>query len=992
MSIDRDSGSDSENIKKYIFALLDNEEISRQIAHHRLEKAQAPSYGECKIPWSRACQRILEDKKIRLFSHQARAMDYIRSGQSIMVATPTASGKSLIYNLPFHESFLRDPECRALYLFPLKALAQDQLGAFQKLSLSWPRDARPSAALYDGDTTDWQRRKIRKAPPSALMTNPEMLHLSLLPYHESWTAFLANLSYIIVDEAHTYRGIFGSHMAQLFRRLNRICSNYGADPVYIFCSATLGNPLELAQALCGKDDIKLIDKSGAPRPPRHFIFMDPEKSSSTCAIDLLKRALGIDLRSIVYCQSRRMTELLSLWAASDAVEWKSRISSYRAGFLPEERRDIEARMANGELRAVVSTSALELGIDIGGLDLCILAGYPGTIMQTLQRGGRVGRAGRESAVIVIAGDDALDQYFIRNPHDFFQRSPEKAVINPYNPHILEKHLECAAVELRLRKDEEWLKKAEIRDAVEKLANRGLLARSSKGDEWLATRKRPHGRIDLRGCGNSYSIEDQEGRIIGAIDGYRVWKESHPGAVYIHHGRNYLIDAVEDGRMRIRAREQSVNWHTRARFHKTTEIMAIYERKDLERCAVLRCRLKITERVTAYEKRSNSGNRLLTISALEAPAHVFETEGICFIFPDEIRRKMEDNFLHFMSSIHAMEHAIIGLLPLELIADRNDFGGISVPLHPQLGLAAVFIYDGIPGGAGLSFAAFNESRHILEATYKAIADCPCEDGCPSCIQSPKCGAGNRPLSKAGAKFMLNELLSPGTEGSEICSSLQIGQDEADVQKVQEKKDLKMSTLPESLPHYVVFDVETRRSAQEVGGWDRADQMGVSVAVLYDSAEDKAFCYEQEELGSMFARMAAAELIVGFNNISFDNQVLLPFWIKWREKTGESRPDLYKLASLDMLRFTRKKIGYPVSLDNFAASTLGTTKSANGLKALAWWKEGKVDKIAAYCRQDVEITRQLYLYGLVHGCLYFRNKAGMTTRMEVDFSRANSGGDI
>lgn len=983
---------DHENIKNYISDLLGNPEIKRQIAHHRLEEARPAAFGECKKPWPKACQRILEDKKIRLFSHQARAMDYIRSGRSVIVSTPTASGKSLIYNLPFHESFLQNPDNRALYLFPLKALAQDQLGAFQILSSSWPQEARPSAALYDGDTSDWQRRKIRKDPPSALMTNPEMLHLSLLSYHESWTAFLANLSYIVVDEAHSYRGIFGSHMAQLFRRLNRICNNYGVNPVYIFCSATLGNPLELARDLSGKEDIKLIDETGAPRAPRHFIFMDPEKSSSTCAIDLLKRALGAELRTIVYCQSRRMTELISLWASSDAAEWKSMISSYRAGFLPEERRDIESRMASGELKAVVSTSALELGIDIGGLDLCLLVGYPGTIMQTLQRGGRVGRAGQEAAVIVIAGDDALDQYFIRNPDDFFQRPPEKAVINPYNSTILEKHLECAAAELRLRSGEEWLEKKKVREAITKLENKGKLAKNANGTEWLAAHKRPHGRIDLRSCGNSYSIEDQAGRIIGAIDGYRVWRESHPGAVYIHHGRNYLVDSIDNGRMRIRAKEESVNWHTRVRVKKETEIMEIYERKTLERCMLLRCRLKITERINSYEKRSNSGNRLLTVTPLDAPAHVFETEGICIVIPDEIRKKMENEFIHFMGSIHALEHAIIGLLPLEIIADRNDFGGISIPIHPQLGLAAVFIYDGMPGGAGLTFSAFQQGKRILESTCKAIADCPCDDGCPSCIQSPKCGAGNRPLSKNGALFLLDELLGTGIEGAALCSGLEISPPVSFHHHSPEKKPAHIASLEEPLPHYVVFDVETRRSAHDVGGWDNADKMGVSVAVLYDSAENQYFSFEQDELEAMFARMAAAELVVGFNNIAFDNQVLQPFWKKWQEGQDCSKPGLYNLKSLDMLRFIRKKTGYPISLDNFAVNTLGEAKSANGLQALKWWKEGKLDKIAAYCRKDVEITRMLYLYGLEHGYLYFKNKADMISRVDVDFSKANCGNNL
>lgn len=981
----------------YVKSLLDHPYLSRQIAYHRLQLGREAIFGECRQPWSAGVEKILKEKQIRLYSHQAKAMDYIRAGRSVIISTPTASGKSLIYNLPFHETFLHDPELKALYLFPLKALAQDQLASFQKLSSAWPKDARPSGALYDGDCPNWQRQKIRKDPPAALMTNPEMLHLSILAYHESWASFLANLAYIIVDEAHCYRGLFGSHMAQLFRRLNRICVNYGTEPTYIFCSATLGNPLELAQKLSGKDDIQLISESGAPNAARHFIFMDPEKSNSTCSIELLKRGLEQDLRSIVYCQSRRMTELINLWASSDAAEWKNSISAYRAGFLPEERRDIEKRMSSGDLKAVISTSALELGIDIGGLDLCILAGYPGTIMQTLQRGGRVGRAQRESAVIIVAGDDALDQYFVRNPQDFFEREPEKAVLNPENPFILERHLECAAAEFPLRADEEWLNEAQTQICLQKLESEGLIARSEDGMEWLATRKRPHGKVDLRGCGQSYTIEDQEGRIIGLIDASRVWKECHPGAIYIHHGKSYLADSLDDGRLRVLVKEAKVAWHTRVRSTKATEILELRERQDLGRCALLLCRLKITEKIKAYEKRANNGQKLLTVVPLNAPARIFETEGICYIFPDNIRRKLEDNFIHYMGSIHALEHAVIGLLPLEVVADRNDFGGISTPLHPQLGLSAVFIYDSMPGGAGLTEAAFRAGKKILEDTYKSVKGCPCEDGCPSCIQSPKCGAGNRPLSKSGMLKLLEEVLMPGSEGNEICTELKISQLAQPIKPVlaadkistpvSSPQEIEAASLKEAPLHYVVFDVETRRSAAEVGGWDKADQMGVSVAVLYDSAVGRYFTYEQDKLNEMFQRMTAAELVVGFNNLAFDNLVLRPFWDEWRQIL--CLKDIYDLPVLDMHRFARRRLGYPVSLDNLATSTLHSKKSANGLKALKWWKEGKITEIATYCQKDVELTRLLYLYGLQYGHLFYKNKAHMLVKMPVDFQKQNGG---
>lgn len=982
----------SSNVREYIDELLQNPELARQIAHHRLIPSSGFVHGESRQPWPAAIDKILGERGIRLFSHQALATDHIRAGRSVVVCTPTASGKSLIYNLPLYERFLSDPDARALYIFPLKALAQDQLKAFVRLGRAWPEEARPQAALYDGDTSTWERRKIRQNPPTALLTNPEMLHLSLLPWHESWATFLANLSFVVIDEAHTYRGIFGSHMAQIFRRLNRVCARYGANPIYIFCTATVGNPLELARNLSGKSDLKLIDQSGAPKASMHFLFADPEKAASTFAMELLKRALEKDLRVIVYCQSRKMTELVSMWAMSDSEQWRGKISAYRAGFLPEERRDIEARMANGDLRAVISTSALELGIDIGGLDLCILLGYPGTIMQTLQRSGRVGRSGREAAVIVVAGEDALDQYFARNPEDFFCRQPEKAVINPHNPAILERHLECGAAELPLHAREEWLEKQEVSAMVADLESKGVLVALPAGDSWVAAHKRPHGKIDLRGSGHSYSIEDQNGAVIGIIDAFRAWKETHPGAVYIHHGKNYLVDSLDDGRMRIIVREARLAWFTRIRSKKSTEIIEELDRKELGRCAVFRGRLKITEEISGYEKRSTSGNKLICVNPLDAPPQIFETDGLWFVFPDAIRKKLEEDCVHFMGSIHALEHAIIGLLPLEIVADRNDFGGISIPMHPQLGLPAVFIYDALPGGAGLTDAAFGEGLRILKSTYKAIAGCKCEDGCPSCIQSPKCGAGNRPLSKHGVIQLLEECFSPGTEGRKICEELKISPPLAapvfpaknDSRKPVNARPFLHGDKPKatSAPDYIVFDVETRRSARDVGGWDKACDMGVSVVVCYDSRDGAYHAYTQDELPALFEKFISGSLIIGFNSWRFDYKVLEPFWRESANCTGAQ--DLYSLPALDIFKCVHGKTGCRISLDNLGGATLQSSKSANGLQALRWWKEGRLDKIEEYCRKDVEITKNLYLYGREHGNLYYKNKAGMLVRVDVDFN--------
>ncbi|MCR5563193.1 MAG: DEAD/DEAH box helicase [Desulfovibrio sp.] len=1026
------------DVAAFIAAVEKSPRLGPQITGHRILPAQEAAFAENRRPWSAAVRRLLDARGIRLYSHQALATDHVRAGHAVVVATPTASGKTLIYNLPVLERLLQDPDAHALYLFPLKALAQDQLAGFNALTEGWPEEMRPKAALYDGDTTDPERRRLRRNPPQVLITNPEMLHLGMLPYHESWAPFLAGLTHVVVDEAHTYRGVFGSHMAQIFRRLERVAGRYGSRPVWTLCTATVGNPAELAQGLIGDGARPIvIGESGAPQGRRHFLFLNPDLAPSTAAIDLLKEALARGLRTIVYCRSRRMTELISLWAGSEAGPYSKRISAYRAGFLPEERREIEKRMASGELLCVVSTSALELGIDIGGLDVCILVGYPGTIMATLQRGGRVGRARQESAVIVVAGEDALDQYFARNPGDFFSRPPEKAVVNPDNPVILARHLECAAAEMPLSASENWLQAPSVRSVIRDLEAKGLLLRTAGGSEWLAARKRPQRGVDLRGTGQTYTIVNEKGSVIGSVDAFRAWRETHPGATYLHRGRSYVIQAIDAGSARVLAREERVSWFTRTRASKSTVILEETGRRSIGRALVCRGRLRITDCVTGYEKRSVSGNRLLTIVPLDAPPQVFETEGLWYVIPESVRQKMEAEFLHFMGSIHAMEHALIGMLPLQVMADRNDFGGISIPMHPQVGYACVFVYDGLPGGAGLTRQAFDQARDLLDVTRRAVTGCPCEGGCPSCVHSPKCGSGNRPISKEGAVCLLDELLTmPAhaceTEGDMLERTLVISpapdifdapsapvssssafvasapatapafwqpdtrlglrtgpggpplpvlsrtaQPEAFATPAPYTADAPVPLAPPA--RYVVFDVETRRSAAEVGGWNRADRMGVSVMVAYDSAQDSYRAYREEELDAFFTLAAKADLVVGFNSLRFDYQVLSAF----------SPYDLATLPSLDILQRVHERLNYRLPLDNLAQATLGAPKTADGLQALAWWREGRIDEIAEYCRRDVELTLGLYRYGLEHGFLLFTNKAGQRVRLPIDFASRTAG---
>jgi len=635
------------DVREYIESLVNSTRMSHQVAYHKVIDGHKGSTADTKKPLPEDVIKVIGHTiGGGLYRHQAEAIDLIRSGKHVVVATPTASGKTIIYNIPVMEQMLRNNNSRALYIFPLKALARDQLKAFEKTA-GYFTDFRPTAAIYDGDTTAWNRKKIRMSPPNVLMSNPEMLHLSILPHHEKWAEFLKGLETVVIDEVHTYRGIMGSHMAQVFRRMKRICALYGSDPSFVFSSATIANPSDLSGRLTGLD-VKEVTKDTAPKGKRHIILLNPDTGPAQAAILLLKAALFRGLRTIVYTQSRRMTELIALWAGSRAGEFKEKIAAYRAGFLPEERREIEEKLSSGELLAVISTSALELGIDIGDLDLCILVGYPGSIMATWQRSGRVGRSGQESALVLVAGEDALDQYFMRNPSEFVGKPPEAAVINPYNPVIVKKHLSCAAAELPLKTNEPFLSDPVIAKEMIALENQGELLRSAEGDTFFSRLKSPQRHVNLRGTGTRFTIVcSQTGESRGDVDGFRAFKETHPGAVYLHQGQTFIVDTLDTGTGTVKVSEAKVDYYTKIRGHKNTEILEVFEKTTIHGTNVFMGRVKVTDQVTGYEKWRISVKKRLNIIPLDLPPLIFETEGIWFTIPDHIREAAESNYLHFM---------------------------------------------------------------------------------------------------------------------------------------------------------------------------------------------------------------------------------------------------------------------------------------------------------------------------------------------------------
>jgi DEAD/DEAH box helicase domain-containing protein len=485
-----------------------------------------------------------------------------------------------------------------------------------------------------------------------------------------------------------------------------------------------------------------------------------------------------------------------MWAGSESGAFADRISAYRAGLLPQERRDIEARLFNGDLLAVITTSALELGIDIGDLDLCLLVGYPGSVISTWQRGGRVGRSGQDSALVLIAGEDALDQYFMRNPQDFIDRKPEAAVVNPFNTQIMGQHLVCAAAELTLRTDESLLNDENAAETLAKLEAEGHVLKSADGKEIYARRKAPHRDIDLRGGGNRFQIiEARTDKLIGEIDDYRAFRETHPGAVYLHKGDTFVVDRFDIRRRTITVTKTRVDYYTRIRGHKLTEILNIYNKIYVSGTIAYEGIIKVTDQVTEFEMWHSQTHTLLKRMPLDLPPQIFETQGMWFQIPESIQRECENRHFDLMGALHAIEHAAIGIFPLLVMADHKDVGGLSTNYHPQVGDAVIFIYDGIPGGAGLTRQAFASTQRLLQYTLKAIRDCPCEDGCPSCVHSPQCGSGNRPMDKNAAIFILNCLDARVTTGDNDAIR------EHSPEKQKEKQQL--PDEPGRLPHTGTF---------------------------------------------------------------------------------------------------------------------------------------------------------------------------------------------
>jgi DEAD/DEAH box helicase domain-containing protein len=968
-------------LAEWLSAVGGDAELSRALRHHAVLPAGAPERVPA-FPLDAALAPVLRARRIdALYRHQARAIAALRAGRDVVLATPTASGKSLVYALPAFEACLADPEARTLLLFPLRALEQDQRKKLEAdlAALALPPGVeRPRVAVYDGETSPGERRKLRANPPNLLITTPDMLHLGVLPHHESWSLFFRSLRLVVVDELHAYRGVFGSHVAQVLRRLDRVARHHGAAPRFVCASATIANPGEHAANLTGRA-FEVVESDGAARAPRHVLLFNPGGSPYTAAARLFRMAVRRGLRTIVFTKARRITELLHAWTAAAEPRLARRISSYRAGFLPEERREIERRLFEGELLGVISTSALELGIDVGGLDVCILVGYPGSQIATWQRAGRVGRGG-EAAIALVAMPDALDQYLVAHPRAFFERGFEAAVLDPENPELLAAHLPCAAAELPLRASEPWLARGRVPAALEAAEERAELLRSESGREWFAARRTPHRGVSLRATGASYEILEAGGgapRRIGTIGSANAFVECHEGAIYLHHARAYRVRRLDLEERKVWVEPSDGSTYTRALSEKETSILARERTRPAGNFRLCLGRVRVTTRVTAYERRRVRGQELLGTEPLELPPSSFETTSLWLELPGEIPKRLQDQGRHVMGALHAVEHAALSLFPLFALCDRFDVAGITYRHHPELGGAAIFLYDGHEGGLGLAASLWERVEALLEATRERLAECPCESGCPGCVHSPRCGNGNRPIDKAGAQDALALLL-----GERALA------EPADAPRSLAPAALRAPEPPAAEPdaRVVVFDLETQRSAEDVGGWHNVHLMRLALAVTWDSRDGRFETFREAEVEALLAKLGAADLVIGFNVNRFDYRVL----------RGYTDRDLAVLPTFDLLDAVHARLGFRLGLGHLGEETLGVSKAADGLQALRWWSEGRLEEIERYCRADVAILRDLFEHARTRGHLLFRTKRGERVRLPLRLSlselieRARSGG--
>ncbi|MBO2464186.1 DEAD/DEAH box helicase [Actinomadura violacea] len=730
-----------------------------------------------RAPWPTWSTPLLVDRLAAAgiqapWEHQSAAAEHARAGRSVIIATGTASGKSLAYLLPSIEAIYAGEddhrrEGTVLYLSPTKALAADQLRALRGLRLT-----RVRAATYDGDTPRDDRTWVRQHA-NYVLTNPDMLHRSILPGHSRWSSFLRRLRYVIIDEAHGYRGVFGSHVAQILRRLRRVCARYHADPTFILASATTSEPATTASRLTGLD-VVAVDDDASPRGPATFALWEPpltelrgeqgapvRRTATAEAGDLLADLVVEGVQTLAFVRSRRGAESVALGAKRALHEvapgLAEQVAAYRAGYLPEERRALEAALRSRSIVGLASTNALELGVDVSGLDAVLVCGWPGTRASLWQQAGRAGRSGQAALSVLVARDDPLDTFLVHHPEAIFGTPVEATVLDPDNPYVLEPHLCAAASELPLTDDDAALFGPSTADLLPDLVRRGFLRRRPNGWYWTR-RDKACDLADIRGAGGApvQVVETATGRLLGTVDEASAHTTVHDGAVYIHQGDSFIVQTLDLDDSVALVEAADPDYSTTAR--DVTDITIAERLRSISWGEATLCygTVDVTSQVVAYQMRRVQTGEMLGEKPLDLPPRTLRTRAVWWTLSEAQVDALGD--LDLAGAAHAAEHASIGLLPLYATCDRWDIGGVSTAVHPDTGLLTVFVYDGHEGGAGFAERGYADASAWLRATRDAIAACECESGCPSCIQSPKCGNGNDPLDKQGALTLLAALLN------------------------------------------------------------------------------------------------------------------------------------------------------------------------------------------------------------------------------------------
>jgi DEAD/DEAH box helicase domain-containing protein len=741
-------------------ALLDAGRDEDRLVHEDFYEAREARLTP-RVPLGTTVSCALHEAGIEeLYSHQAQAFEAAQYGPTI-ITTGTASGKSLCFQLPTLELLTTDRTARALYLYPTKALAQDQARALHAFGLH--KSIRP--AIYDGDTPRAERVAIRKRS-NLILTNPDMLHVGILPHHPSWDELLANLAFVVVDEAHVYRGVFGSHVGNVLRRLRRAAAIHGSDPRFLLASATIANPVELAERLTGLQDFNLVDDDGALRAARRVAMWNPplldEKlglrgSALAEAAELFSNLISAGARTICFMKSRKGVELILRYAVDRLEpELGRRVAPYRAGYTPAQRQQIQQRLTSGDLLGVVATDALELGIDIGDLDAAICVTFPGTIASLRQMWGRAGRRGRGLAVY-IAGEDALDQFFCRHPEEFLSRPVEAAILDPHNSEIFAEHLICAAHEAPLTDADQHFFGPQWREHATELERAGYLRERVTGFVPQRADDYPAARVALRSASaDSFVLIDvQSGEVLGTVERGRAYGTVHDGAVYMHMGRSYRVLELDLRTRRALLEPFSDNYFTQAKRESMTYIERPHERVETLGVTLTFGEVVYSETVLGYQRKGLQDHAVIGFQTLDLPTVEFPTRALWYELDELIAAEPLPPEL-LLGSLHALEHGQIAVLPLIAMCDRWDIGGLSTNAHPQTLGPTIFIYDGHPGGVGITRRGFDQFERLVRDARRLIGECPCESGCPSCIQSPKCGNLNEPLSKRGALELLRRL--------------------------------------------------------------------------------------------------------------------------------------------------------------------------------------------------------------------------------------------